>query len=522
MLNRKISVLIVDDEKYIREGLQALLEWETMGFSVCDEAGTGEEALEKIFLYQPDLVLMDIKMPGMSGIDVIKTVREKDYAGEIIVLSGYSDFQYAQSAMHYGVEEYIVKPVEEKILLGAVLRAKEKISRVQDRENFMQQYLKKAKSMVLHDLLTGKEFDPYMDYGELKLNASVYQVIICENRIPQLQLSHFGDLLLLGDSEDEYIEQLKIQNRDVILLKHRLALERFQRWLSHYDGEYQKKSFMDLVFCVYGEAVTDLSKISLSYMECLALMERKFFCDEDQRVLSWQELPKKTEAVKPESDRSRYYSERFAGYIQTHNRNRIEQLLEELKNYLSKNNFQVQTVRHFLIDVFLEMKHLIILSYGSSKEIPFQKNAVIIELIERKKYLYEIFDYFREQYEMIMSYVGIEKTDNIFDQILDYVQNNYASQLKLEGLSQIFGYSSSYLGRLFTQKCDCSFKTYLDQIRVVQAEKLLLETDLKVYEIASIVGYRHVDVFHQKFRKVFQMSPAEYRKEKKERDFGNA
>ena len=79
MLSRKISVLIVDDEKYIREGLQALLKWETMGFSVCDEAGTGEEALEKIFLYQPDLVLMDIKMPGMSGIDVIKTVREKDY-----------------------------------------------------------------------------------------------------------------------------------------------------------------------------------------------------------------------------------------------------------------------------------------------------------------------------------------------------------------------------------------------------------------------------------------------------------
>lgn len=130
MLSRKISVLIVDDEKYIREGLQALLKWETMGFSVCDEAGTGEEALEKIFLYQPDLVLMDIKMPGMSGIDVIKTVREKDYAGEIIVLSGYSDFQYAQSAMHYGVEEYIVKPVEEKILLDAVLRVKEKISRV--------------------------------------------------------------------------------------------------------------------------------------------------------------------------------------------------------------------------------------------------------------------------------------------------------------------------------------------------------------------------------------------------------
>lgn len=421
--------------------------------------------------------------------------------------------QHLSRRISHGVDEYIVKPIDEKVLTDAVLRAKEKISRMQDREIFMHQCVKKAKSMVLHDLLTGKEYDPYLDYQELQLNASVYRVIICENRVPQLQLGRFSDLLLLGDPAEKYMEQLRIQNRDVILLKHHLALQRFERWLSHYDGEYERGSFMDLVFCVYGEAVTDLREISKSYQECLALLERKFFCDEKQRVLSYRELPQKTEACEPDVNWSKNCSERLAGYIQTHNRSRIEQLLEEVRQYLQERDFPIRTVRHILIDIFLEMKHLIILSYGSSREIPFQKNAVIIELIERKKYLYEIFDYFREQYEMIMSYVGNETADNIFDQVLDYVQNNYASQLKLDGLSEIFGYSSSYLGKLFAQKCGCSFKTYLDQIRVEQARKLLLETDLKVYEIASRVGYRYVDVFHQKFRKVFQKSPAEYRRE---------
>lgn len=508
-----LSVLIVDDERYIREGLRNLLEWENIGFSICDEAGNGQEALEKIDMYQPDLVLLDIKMPGMNGTEVIQRIREKNKLCEIIVLSGYSDFKYAQTAMHYGVTEYIVKPIDENELTAAVLKAKEKISQMHDREESMNQYLKKAKKMVLNDILTGKEFDPYLNYRDMKLDAPLYQVVIYENNIPQMQLNSMGELLSLGEPADQYMDETKIQNRNVILLKHAFALDRFQRWLAHYDRGYQQGSFMSMIFFVYGEPVSDIRNVSKSYHQCLRLLERKFFYDEKQRVLAYGDLPEEESQMEVDSDVSRSYGEKLTGYVQTHNRKKLEELLSELKEYLFRHNFPVLSVRHFLIDLFLETKHAIIRSYGSSIEIPFQKNAAIIELMEKKKYLYEILDYIKEQCEMMMSYVGSETADNVFDEVLYYIRQNSAAQLRLENLSEIFGYSSSYLGKLFLQKCSCSFKAYLDQVRIEKAKELLVRTNLKIYEISAKVGYKYVDVFHQKFRKYQQMSPAEYRKQ---------
>ena len=111
MLSRKISVLIVDDEKYIREGLQALLEWETMDFSVCDEAGTGEEALEKIFLYQPDLVLMDINMPVMDGYEALRGVREISPDVPVIALTAYAFETDRYRMFQAGFNECLAKPL---------------------------------------------------------------------------------------------------------------------------------------------------------------------------------------------------------------------------------------------------------------------------------------------------------------------------------------------------------------------------------------------------------------------------
>lgn len=518
-MNRWINVLIVDDEVYVREGLRQILDWEKYGFTICDEAGTGQEALEKIQLYQPGLVLLDIKMPGMSGIELIRTAREEGFQGEMIVLSGYSDFEYAQAAIHYGVGNYIVKPIDEGELTAAIVAVKEKIDTKQMRELSMSQYRKKAKSMVLHDILNGREFDPYINYRELKLDASVYQVIIYENYLPHLQLTRFADLLLLGDNEEDHLEQIKQQNRNIILLKNRHALEHFQNWIAHYDRGFQKGSFMDSVFFVYGEEVFDIREIHRSYQQCLTLIERKFFCDKYQRMLSFRDIPKEECATEIDESVGKEYSEKLVGYIQTHNRRKISQALEELKNFLAQNNFRILAVRHLLIDILLEVKHQIIRIYGSGVEIPFQKNATVIEVIENKFSMYEIFEYLTEQFEMIMSYVGNETSDNVFKEILCYVDNNYSASLKLEQIGPMFGYSSAYLGKLFSLKKGCSFKTYLDQIRVEKSQKLLLETDMKIYEVAAKVGYKYVDAFHQKFKKVTNLSPAEYRKQMTGREF---
>ena len=113
---------------------------------------------------------------------------------------------------------------------------------------------------------------------------------------------------------------------------------------------------------------------------------------------------------------------------------------------------------------------------------------------------------------MIMRAIGNNSSESVFDDILFYINHNYQKPLKLETLAPLFGYNSSYLGKLFTHRTGCSFNTYLDAIRVEEASRLLTSTTMKVYEISSQIGYKNVDYFHQKFKKIKGISPAEFRR----------
>ncbi|MFV0529328.1 MAG: helix-turn-helix transcriptional regulator [Lachnospiraceae bacterium] len=145
-------------------------------------------------------------------------------------------------------------------------------------------------------------------------------------------------------------------------------------------------------------------------------------------------------------------------------------------------------------------------------DIPFPANASAIVLLERKYYLYEIITFLREQFDMWMQSVGRSSGENVMDEVLYYIHHNYRENLKLETIAILFGYNSSYLGKIFSRKMGINFNTYVDQIRIEEAKKLLARDDLKVYEIAEQIGYSNVDYFHKKFKKNVGTSPAEYRK----------
>ena len=114
------KLFIADDEAIIREGLRCLLDWETLGFTIAGEAANGDAALQFLLSETPDLVLLDIRMPGMSGLDVVRIAREHGYDGKVVILSGYSDFNYARTAIRYGVLSYLTKPIDEDELLEIV------------------------------------------------------------------------------------------------------------------------------------------------------------------------------------------------------------------------------------------------------------------------------------------------------------------------------------------------------------------------------------------------------------------
>lgn len=107
MANKIINVLIVDDEQIVREGLRYIIDWNTLGFCICGEAANGEDALEMIRQYRPGLVLLDIRMSGMLGTELMEKARSEGFSGAFIILSGYSDFKYAQTALQFGASYYL-------------------------------------------------------------------------------------------------------------------------------------------------------------------------------------------------------------------------------------------------------------------------------------------------------------------------------------------------------------------------------------------------------------------------------
>lgn len=509
-----IRVLLADDEAIVREGLKYIIDWEELGFAICGEAANGEEALQKIEELKPDLVLLDIRMPRMSGTELIETARESGYTGEFIILSGYSEFKYAQTAIRYGVSFYLTKPIDEDELLKALHSIQEKIRQQADREKSFRQYLSKAKAPVVEELLKGQEPNPAIHYMQMRLLHAVYQVVIYEWYSPYYPAWSFADILRVSNEDCGFFEHVRMDAYDVVLLKGSSALDRFRSCLRHYeDAGPQKGSPLNGIFLACGQPVYHLEQIHQSYEVAKQLLKRRFFCEENQHVLSYDMLPQMVfgkEALDTEA--SSEYSQKLLTWIQAYNRREVSTTLHELQRMLCTCDADIRQIKYFLSGIFLQVKQSIAHRY-SQAEIPFASNAAVIELLENKRYLYEIMRYFSEQFEMIIRAIGNHSSDSVFDDILYYINQNYGQTLKLESIAPLFGYNSSYLGKLFSQKMGQSFNSYLDQVRLSEAEKLLKATSMKVYEIAEKVGYKNVDYFHQKFRRQYGKSPAEYRKE---------
>lgn len=511
-----IRVLIADDETIVREGLKYIVDWTALGFSICGEARNGEEALRKINDLKPDLVLLDIRMPRLSGTELIETVRGNGYTGEFIILSGYSEFKYAQTAIRYGVSFYLTKPIDEDELEKALLSIREKIRQQVDMENSFRQYISKAKAPVLTELLRGQEPNPAINYMQMGLLHPVYQVVIYEWYSPWFHTWSFADLLRVSNEDCSFFEHVVMDSYDVVILKGNNALDRFQSCLRHYeDAGPQKGSPLSGIFLACGQPVYHMEQICQSFAVAKQLVKRRFFCEENQHVLSYDMLPQMVfgkEAL--DAEVSNEYSQKLLTWIQAYNRREVSATLHDLRRMLYTCDADIHQIKYFLSGIFLQIKQSITHRY-SRANIPFASNAAVIELLENKRYLYEIMCYFSEQFEMIIRAIGNNSSDSVFDDILFYINQNYSQTLKLESIAPLFGYNSSYLGKLFSQKMGQSFNSYLDQVRLLEAAKLLEATALKVYEISEKVGYKNVDYFHQKFRRQYGKSPAEYRKEHK-------
>ena len=228
------NILVADDEAIIREGIKCLFDYEAIGFTICAEASNGDETYEKIINLQPDVVLLDIRMPGMSGLEVAKCARENGFTGKIIIISSYTDFKYAQEAIRYGVQNYVTKPIDEDELEKVLLGFKDAFDKERVATSTSQHYRQKAHDSIVRDILLGEAELSNLNLSDMNFVADVYQVVIYEkySRNNSDASYEFTDLLRVTNHDNNSYDHITLQYNEVLLLKGQFAIQKFNEFLA--------------------------------------------------------------------------------------------------------------------------------------------------------------------------------------------------------------------------------------------------------------------------------------------------
>lgn len=508
-----MKVLIIDDEPNVREGLKVIVPWQEHGFTVSDTAVDGIDGLQKIMLLEPDLVLIDIRMPGMMGIAVIEEAQKRGFKGKFIITTGYSEFEYAKRAISLGVSSYVLKPIDEDELIVEIDKLAKEIKLEQEfkgkislGENYIRnQILLKALTTEMQNL---KE-DFKEEYKVLEIQYSQYYLALMAIDVASDRCTEILEQIKSYISSYEDIEMVTINNevvfistdgelqKDVVKKIHQKLLDR-----------YKVKSIV-----ILSKHITNFGSMSIGYKRLKDLIEKRFLLP-DRLIWNEEEVEERVTRQETEID-IESMSMQIYSLLQVGDKKKLKKELENIKGILITNGANIHRTRGFLINILIKCCDHISQQYAKYN-IQITSGEIIIETVYKCLDIDEVISYMTEELISLCNQIAREAPENTMDKILYYITNNYNKELRLELLAELFNYNSAYLGKSFKNYTGESFNVYIDKLRIDKAKELLLNKDMRVYQISKEVGYKHIDYFHSKFKKYVGISPLEYRKSKEQ------
>ncbi|HEX2954389.1 MAG TPA: response regulator [Bacillota bacterium] len=525
------GLLLVEDEEAIQQKLVYNIDWAEQGFDRVFTANNGLEALKVLENNSIDIMVTDVQMPKMNGIELLKEVRKQEYRMKVIVISGFAEFEYAQESLKLGVSDYLLKPFASKKLLGIVLRLKTELEREQA-EKFearqMREQLQKnmvsLREKLFLDLINGNAVaaNPGADLkflGLTDLEGRLFQVAVLE--IPESRLRKV-------DEEEKYL---------LNLIFYRHVQDRLAKWNGRYwvinnrlnqitlvvfDPDTQLPMLLEELLdqlqpaldqpltIGVGHPYRELKDMSISYQEaCVALQYR--YLHGSGRVFSINDV---------NLDNPFYHK-----YFYTLHQNRI---FDDLRI----GSFQ--TTRQDLTKLFEELRrarlnpeslriiagNIILLTCATLNELGHNPNEIFgtdfkpLAEVDRADSLAELEKYLLDIFARVNEYVDDKRTSlnqHLIDEIRRYIDNHFASEVTLSGIASQYKISPGYLSLLFSERIGKNFSDYLTELRIKKAKELLKHSDMKIYEISNAVGYSDSYYFSSCFKKIVGATPSEYR-----------
>ncbi|WP_455620411.1 response regulator transcription factor [Eisenbergiella sp.] len=486
------KVLLVDDEPYVLEGLREFIDWQKYGFVICAEASDGPQALEMIYKYYPDLVITDIQMPMMDGLNFIAGAEKgTGHSIKYIILSGYERFDYIKKAISLDVEAYLLKPVEPQELENQLVRIKD----ILDTE-------KKYLCAELNQYVVLRRSFEAMCHGRTKMES------VSDESWPGNEFALWNSFYLVllklyipeeaeGTEEEICSELLQAFNRTEGKEKVKVLLhdEKGRAWL-FLPGEKDivpEKTLKNMQILlerkngwflggVISGSFSSPARMRECYDDVLAKIDIAFY-DEKNAIYKAEEKAaaeyqyridsQKTEKMNCQGDFislcSYFKEERIAPGIV---RSSVLRLIEEMGGPLERISRRIWQWN------FADIRRELLVNCG----LGFKKEKIS------------------------------DKTPEGIERVLEYIRKNYKKNLKLQELSEQFFFNTNYLGRVLNRETGMPLSSYLHFLRIMEAKRLLAENELKISEIAFELGYKDTEYFTGKFKEFENMTPSAFRR----------
>ncbi|MEZ0537064.1 response regulator [Caldicellulosiruptoraceae bacterium PP1] len=496
------KVFLVEDEMFMREGLKNIIDWEGYGFKIIGEAEDGQEALNFLIKEQVDLLLTDIKIPIINGLELIKRVKENIYpAPEIIVISGFADFEYARTALRYGVSNYLLKPVEEEELIDTLLKIKSK--------------LKKKSINIESNTFQSEKLKEDIKNRILSNNINLYDGYY-------LGIIYLKDILKwLNNFPDEKIDNI-LQQVDYTLLN--LGIKNIY-YLTENEGKYfilskekqhfekvlevliNKLNFLNEIVIALSNSFNDIEDIDNAIYESLYSLNFATF----YKNLGIIEYSYISNNIK-DALYSKEYDKRIIEAIESEDaENQITNIINDMLDSIKTNKISFDLVKAYINYIVISIS-----TYFNKLGFYIENE---IESFSKKQFYFTNIDMVNEGLREVLINISkklkqwnIKNNKGILLELERYIRENYNKNLTLKNVAQKHFIHPAYLGQLFKKHYGMYFNSYLQKIRIEEAKKFLKTTDMKLYEISQKVGYNDTDYFIQCFTKYCNMTPNQYRK----------
>lgn len=512
------KAIVVDDEPRVRRGLTQLIPKLDPEWTVAGEAKNGLEAIELVKKEMPDLVITDIRMPQMNGLDLL--IALKEYPVHVVILSGYGYFEYAQTAVKFGAFDYLLKPLKPVDIEDVLRRVKEQkrdSGPMAEQQPNPLNFSKWWKDWLL-------EPEEGMDHREqlqrhMPLDASSYQILAIEiDRYDELITDdQWGDKQLVLFAVRNIVHEVMLKEKGVSFYQlfasgPQLICLAVNRECEQSDaqeliGEVRKWVKISITVGV-SEATDDFKAIPAVYRQAVEALQNKWIYG-DGIVCDFRELNTKS------NEASGYPSEIDEAIVRAIRGGEPEKAQAGLSAFMDTIKGGQITFRLFrrfclqlLSSVFRvvyehKINDLIIRQVRQPQEF-FHRNFTAEEYT---RYLKELID----STIASMEWSRQQRHNRTMEKAVEFIVRHYSKDISLDDVAAHVQMSSSYFSSYFKQEKGETFIEYLTRLRIDKAKSLMMNAEIRLYEIAQMVGYQDVKYFSRLFKRHAGVTPAEYR-----------